>query len=316
MDGVLVIDKPQGLTSHDVVAAARRALRESRIGHTGTLDPLATGVLPLAIGRATRLVRFLTSSDKDYVATIRFGATTDSYDADGDETSRSDRHPDRAALDAALADLCDRDEQVPPAFSAKKVAGRRAYDMARRNEEVTLTAVPVQVMRAGVVAFDGWTVEIELTCSAGFYVRSFAHDLGQTVGTGAYLTALQRTRSGEFRLDEAMSLDSLFGDADGPGAREGSRETLTDWLFPMEKLLQAFPAVVVTEEGRVWVGHGRELEPGQYQPASRAHDPEPAARSPTPQATWVRLFDSHGHLLALATAGNSPGSLHPAVVLN
>jgi len=310
MDGVLVIDKPQGLTSHDVVAAARLALRESRIGHTGTLDPLATGVLPLAIGRATRLVRFLTSADKDYVATIRFGATTDSYDADGEETSRSDRHPDRAALDAALADLCDRDEQVPPAFSAKKVAGRRAYDMARRNEEVTLTAVPIEVMRADIVAFDGWNVEIALTCSAGFYVRSFAHDLGKAVGTGAYLTALQRTRSGEFRLDEAMSLDSLLGDADGPGAREGSRETLTDWLFPMEKLLQGFPAVVVTEEGRVWVGHGRELRPGQYQLST------PESQSTTPEATWVRVFDSHGHLLALATAGNSPGSLHPAVVLN
>src|SRR4051794_22793180 len=310
MDGVLVIDKPQGLTSHDVVAAARRALRESRIGHTGTLDPLATGVLALAIGRATRLVRFLTSADKDYVATIRFGATTDSYDADGEETSRSDRHPDRAALDVALTDLCARNEQLPPAFSAKKIAGRRAYDMARRNEEVTLAAVPVEVMSAGVVAFDGWTVEIALTCSAGFYVRSFAHDLGQAVGTGAYLTALQRTRSGEFRLDEAMSLDSLFGDADGPGAREGSRETLADWLFPMEKLLQGFPAVVVTEEGRVWIGHGRELGAAQYQlPAANAEPPKP-------EPTWVRLFDGHGHLLALATAGNSPGSLHPAVVLN
>src|SRR5690349_13200388 len=129
MDGVLVIDKPQGLTSHDVVAAARRALRESRIGHTGTLDPLATGVLPLAIGRATRLGRCLTNGDKGCVVSCRCGATTDSYDADGDETSRSGRRPDRAALDAALGDLCGRDEQLPPACSAKKVAGRRAYGM-------------------------------------------------------------------------------------------------------------------------------------------------------------------------------------------
>src|SRR3954466_2034425 len=168
MDGVLVIDKPQGLTSHDVVAAARRALRESRIGHTGTLDPLATGVLPLAIGRATRLVRFLTSSDKDYLATIRFGATTDSYDADGEETSRSDTHPDRSALDEAVQGLRGRYAQMPPAFSAKKVAGTRAYELARRKQEVVSTPVPVDVSRAEVVAFDGWSAQVALTVSAGF----------------------------------------------------------------------------------------------------------------------------------------------------
>ena len=189
----------------------------------------------------------------------------------------------------------------------EEVVARSFVERVARQRNI---ALPGGDMRADIVAFDGWNVEIALTCSAGFYVRSFAHDLGKAVGTGAYLTALQRTRSGEFRLDEAMSLDSLLGDADGPGAREGSRETLTDWLFPMEKLLQGFPAVVVAEEGRVWVGHGRELGPGQYQLST------PESQSTTPEATWVRVFDSHGHLLALATAGNSPGSLHPAVVLN
>jgi len=330
MDGILVIDKPQGLTSHDVVAAARRALRESRIGHTGTLDPLATGVLPLAIGRATRLVRFLTPSDKDYLATIRFGATTDSYDADGEETSRSDRHPDRHGLEAALAGLRGRYDQLPPAFSAKKIAGRRAYDLARRNEAVTLTAVPVEASRAEVMAFDGWSAQIGLTCSAGFYVRSFAHALGEAVGTGAYLEALQRTRSGEFRLDGAMALEDLYSDADAPGARDGSREAVLNWLIPMEDLLKDFPAAVLTEEGRVRVGHGREVGPGQYQfPTPDSRGPgfkirsltsdfqarQPAARGPKPE-DWVRLLDSAGHLLALATAGPVPGSLHPTVVLN
>jgi tRNA pseudouridine55 synthase len=323
MDGLLVIDKPQGLTSHDVVAAARRAMRESRIGHTGTLDPLATGVLPLAIGRATRLVRFLASSDKDYVATIRFGATTDSYDADGEETSRSDRHPDRDGLEAALVPLRGRYDQLPPAFSAKKVGGRRAYDLARRHEEVTLTAVPVQVDRAEVVAFDGWSVQVALTCSAGFYVRSFAQALGQAVGTGAYLEALQRTRSGHFRLDEAMSLEDLYGDANAPGARDGSREAVLDWLIPMEELLKDFPPVVVTEEGRVWVGHGRELGPAQYelptpdvQIPGDSQSPKSTGQHRRPEVAWVRVFDRAGRLLAMATTGESPGSLHPAVVLN
>jgi tRNA pseudouridine55 synthase len=326
MDGILVIDKPQGLTSHDVVAVARRALRESRIGHTGTLDPLATGVLPLAIGRGTRLVRFLSSSDKDYLATIRFGATTDSYDADGEETSRSDKHPDRAAIDAALLTLRGRYDQLPPAFSAKKVGGRRAYDMARRNEEVTLKPVPVEVTRADLVAFDGWSAQVALTVSAGFYVRSLAHALGEAVGTGAYLEALQRTRSGEFRLEEAMSLDELCGDAETPGAREGSREAVLDWLIPMDRLLTEFPAVRVTEEGRVWIGHGRQLGPEQYErrlpeseaetKVSEALPPAERDRPASTEGTWVRLVDADGRLLALATAGPTPGSLHPAVVLN
>jgi len=305
MDGILIIDKPQGLTSHDVVAAARRALRESRIGHTGTLDPLATGVLPLAIGRATRLVRFLTSSDKDYLATIRFGATTDSYDADGEETSRSDTHPDRSALDEAVQGLRGRYAQMPPAFSAKKVAGTRAYELARRKQEVVLTPVPVDVSRAEVVAFDGWSAQVALTVSAGFYVRAFAHSLGQAVGTGAYLQGLQRTRSGEFRLEEAMALDDLSTDDDGVGARDGSHERVLDWVIPMDRLLSSFPAVRVTDEGRVWVGHGRALTAEQYEQCEG-----PAS------GDWIRLFDSSGHLLAVATPGSSPGSLHPTVVLN
>jgi tRNA pseudouridine55 synthase len=308
MDGVLIIDKPGGLTSHDVVAVARRALRESRIGHTGTLDPLATGVLPLAIGRATRLVRFLIASDKDYLATIRFGATTDSYDADGEETSRTDRHPDRSAVDDALGGLRGRYEQLPPPFSAKKIGGRRAYDLARRHEDVTLTPVPVDVTRADLLAFDGWSAQVAVTCSAGFYVRRFAHSLGQEVGTGAFLEALQRTRSGQFSLDEAMGLDDLTSDREVPTARDGSREAVLEWLIPLPDLLTDFPSVIVTDEGRVWVGHGRELDP-------RVFAPDP--RSPAPGASgWTRVFDEHGHLLAVATAGHSPGSLHPAVVLN
>ena len=314
VDGVLVIDKPPGLTSHDVVAVARRALRESRIGHTGTLDPLATGVLPLAIGRATRLVRFLTASDKDYIATIRFGATTDTYDVDGEPTSRSDRRPSATDLDAAVAALRGRYEQMPPPFSAKKIGGQRAYDLARRKEEVTLTPVPVHVLSADIEAFDGWSARIALTVSSGFYVRSFAHTLGQSLGTGAFLEALQRTRSGEFRLDEAMTLDELCGDPEAPGAKHGSREMILDWLIPMERLLTTFPAATVTDEGRLWIGHGRELSPSQLRAADRGGSD--AGVTVTHTAEWVRLLDAEGHLLALATPGKQPGSLHPSVVLN
>jgi tRNA pseudouridine55 synthase len=298
MDGLLVVDKPQGMTSHDVVAVARRRLREKRIGHTGTLDPLATGVLPLACGRATRLVRFLTASDKDYDATIRFGLTTDSYDITGEETSRSAVRPSRERLDEALASLRGDYLQMPPAYSAKKVAGRRAYDLARKDEPVTLTAVPVSVTRAEVMDFDGDRARIELTCSAGFYVRALAHRLGELVGAGACLEALRRTRSGDFRLESALTLDALVEEEDAAAG----------FLIPMEELLPRMPAIRVTDEGLQRVSHGRELEPRHLIGTLEVRD------DLTVQP-YTRLFDAGGQLLALATSGGTPGSLHPSVVL-
>jgi len=294
VDGVVVIDKPQGLTSHDVVAAARRALREKRIGHTGTLDPMATGVLPLACGRAARLVRFLTASDKDYEAAIAFGFTTDTLDVTGSETSRSDRYPELATVEQSLASLTGDYLQMPPAYSAKKVAGTRAYELARRDEPVALTAVPVKVPRVELLAFDGRTARVALTCSAGFYVRSFAQSLGELVGTGACLQALRRTRSGEFGLGDAVSLAVLAESPDAAAAR----------VVPLERLLERFPAVHLTSEERVFVAHGRMLE--------RSID---RTESDPASTEWVRLVDPDGRLVALATPGTRPGSLHPAVVL-
>jgi len=293
MDGVLIIDKPEGLTSHDVVAVARRVLGEKRIGHTGTLDPLATGVLPLACGRATRLVRFLTASDKEYDASIRFGVTTDTLDVTGAETSRSRAAPSREGLVDALASLTGEYLQMPPAFSAKKVGGRRAYEFARRDEPVVLTAAPVRVPRLELLDFGDDRCRISLTCSAGFYVRSLVRDLGERCGTGACLEALRRTRSGDFRLDEAIPLDALDID------------TL---LIPMEKLLSHFPAVTVTSEGLARVSHGQQV---------RASDLVGAG--PSGAAAWVRLLDASGALVGLATqgplSGTPSGLLHPEVVL-
>ena len=297
MNGVLVIDKPQGLTSHDVVAAARRALDEKRLGHTGTLDPLATGVLPLAVGRATRLVRFLTASDKDYDATIRLGVTTDSYDVTGTETSRTDLVPSRDVLLAAVATLTGDYLQPPPPFSAKKIDGRRAHRIARLGQPVALTPVPVRVPRADLIEFAGGRARVALTCSTGFYVRSFAHALGELAGSGACLEALRRTRSGEFGLDVAISMERLR-DASGAGAS----------LIALERLLGRFPAATLTDRGRVHASHGRELEAGDY-------DEGPLDADVPRDSSWVRLFDSTGTLVALATPGHARGSLHPSVVL-
>ena len=312
MDGVLVVDKPEGLTSHDVVAAARRLLGEKRIGHTGTLDPLATGVLPLACGRATRLVRFLSASDKDYEATILFGVTTDTLDVTGQETGRSGATPSRGALLAAMQSLEGEQMQVPPAYSAKKVGGRRAYDFARRDEPVELAAVPVRVSRLELLEFGDDRCRVSLTCSAGFYVRALVRDIGARCGTGACLEALRRTRSGDFTLEEAIPLDALHGGTAVRGAgpverREegrGGPADLETLLIPMEDLLPHMPAVTVTAEGLARVSHGQHVRPVDL-----------AGPQPSGAAEWVRLLDAGGALVGLGTPQRPSGFLHPEVVL-
>jgi tRNA pseudouridine55 synthase len=295
------------VTSHDVVAVARRALGEKRIGHTGTLDPLATGVLPLALGRATRLVRFLSSADKDYEAVIRFGLTTDSYDITGAETSRSDTVPSREDVECGLVSLRGEYHQMPPAYSAKRVGRQRAYTLARRDQPVELKAVPVRVSRADLLELSGTRAVVVIRCSAGFYVRSFAQALGALTGAGACLEALRRTRSGDFTLAAAVSLDMLAADASSAAAR----------VIPLDELLPGMPAARLTDEGRRRVIHGREIEAAHLAPGGRPAtlDPHPPGDRDGAYGHWVRLLDASHRLVALATQ-DAPGSaLHPAVVL-
>lgn len=303
MDGVLVIDKPAGLTSHDVVAVARRCLGERRIGHTGTLDPLATGVLPLACGRATRLVRFLSGASKDYEAAIRFGVTTDTYDVTGTETGRTARAPAIEAVESALQALRGDYTQVPPAFSAKKVDGRRAYAMARAQQAVALEPVPVRVWRADVLSLHDDLGTFAITCSAGFYVRAFAHALGQLVGTGACLEALRRTRSGEFTIDRTVTIADVQRDPRAAAAG----------LQPMDGLLPGIPAVRLDDEGERRVAHGRVVTVEHYTSVAPGSAP---AEAPTDAADgWVRLLDRQGRLAAMGRPVDPPGALHPSVVL-
>jgi tRNA pseudouridine55 synthase len=291
-EGGLVIDKPQGLTSHDVVAVARRVLGQPRIGHTGTLDPLATGVLPLLLGRATRLAQFLSGATKTYEATVRFGMATTTCDATGAPIgSPSSDRPNRQQLDAALERFRGVFEQQPPAVSAKKVAGRRAYELARRDAPVALAPASVEIQRLEVVEFDGDTARLLLDCSAGFYVRALARDLGQVLGMGAHLAALRRTRSGDFGLDGSVSVDALVatGGAD---------------VRPMSALLSHLPAAILTDEGRARVARGQSPGPTEW-----------SWRTLPPGANegFVRLVDGVGELAAVARW--TPELLRPVVVL-
>ncbi len=213
--GILLVDKPGGVTSHDVVARARRALGTRKIGHAGTLDPMATGLLVLGVGPATRLLTYLVGLDKTYEATIRLGVSTDSDDADGSVTDRADPAAVAAVADSAISEemtaLTGRISQVPSTVSAIKVGGKRAYDLARAGQEVQLKARDVTVSRFDLLALrrspdgDGIDLEVVVDCSSGTYIRALARDLGAALGTGGHLTALRRTRIGPFHVDDAVA---------------------------------------------------------------------------------------------------------------
>jgi tRNA pseudouridine55 synthase len=301
MDGLIVIDKPAGPTSHDVVAQVRRLLRERRIGHTGTLDPLATGVLPLVIGRATRLARFLSGADKRYRATIRLGWATDSGDAEGRPLGEpwTGPAPAREAIDAALDGSRGAFLQQPPVFSAKKIGGVRSHELARKDATLAPLPRPVEVTghRIDIVALDGMSLTVDVHCSAGFYVRALAHDLGLRTGVGAHLEALRRTASGKLTLHDAVRLEDL--EADGGAAKA---ETA---LVPMSGMLEELRAVMLTEAGETRIRHGRDIG------AADVDGPMP---EPAP-GEHVRLFGRSGALLALAERGRALHSLHPALVL-
>jgi tRNA pseudouridine55 synthase len=317
MHGALLVDKPKGPTSHDVVAFARRALTTRAIGHTGTLDPLATGLLVLLIGHATRLSRFLVTDEKEYIADVRLGIATATYDAQGldlEPSAAPDRGPttvDPASIApdrirAVLGDFVGTFPQMPPAFSAKKVDGVRAYQKARKREPVDLKPVEVTVRELDVVsddvgisapgprAPDPTLLRLRIVCGAGFYVRSLAHDIGQLLGCGAHLEALRRTRAGQFSVADALSLEGL----------ERAGDTIGGRLLDPNILLAAMPAVTPTEEGQRRAWNGNTLAPAHLQ----ARVPGP------PGGAKVRVLSPSGAVLAVAER-RADGLLHPLVVL-
>jgi tRNA pseudouridine55 synthase len=308
LDGLLVVDKPAGPTSHDAVARVRRALGERRIGHTGTLDPAATGVLCLVLGRATRLAQFLSSSDKTYEAVVRFGFATDTGDADGRATRASGASgmPARDAVEAALDAFRGTFMQQPPAFSAKKIGGRRSHELARararagetgdRGDLADLPApVGVTVHRLDIVGLEADRVTLRVHCSAGFYVRSLAHDLGERLGVGAHLVALRRTRSGDVTLETAIPLDAV--------ERDPARAAAA--IVPLRDVLPVLPVIMLSAEGVKRAINGCEL----------SERDSVSVQPPASPKLLYRLVDPAGDLVAIARPSARPGFLHPAVVL-
>jgi len=306
------------------VARLRRVLREKRIGHTGTLDPMAIGVLLMVVGKATRLAKFLSTDSKSYEATVRFGFATDTADAEGLPLGpRSERPmPPREAIDAALDAFRGTFMQQPPAFSAKKIDGQRSYALARnaRNDRLkpsraVVSALPappsappalpaparVTTTRLDIVAIDADTVTLSVDCSAGFFIRSLAHDLGERLGVGAHLAALRRTRVGDFGLDRALALD----------AAEREPQTAIDALVPLAAMLPDLGCVTLTAAGAARVAHGQEVGLGDAVHVS-TFTVHPSDLSTGP---CVRLLDPSGELVAIADQNPASGALHPSVVL-
>lgn len=298
MTGVLLIDKPSGPTSHDVVARVRNTARERSVGHTGTLDPMATGLLPLVMGKATRLAPYLTGSDKTYEAEIRLGVETSTDDAQGtplgDVPSLTAALPDLIAVESALLAFSGTFDQVPPKVSAKRVDGHKSYDLARADKAVELKPVPVTVRELTLEGCEAGRVRLRVTASAGFYVRALARDLGRALGCGAHLSALRRTRSGHF--DVANALPLAEAERLGP-------DVVAHVISPADALSH-FPSVVCTEFGFKRATHGNPLAPdhlaGRFVPVTAAGEK-------------VRILDEAGQLVALADSRG--GELHPTVVL-
>jgi tRNA pseudouridine55 synthase len=293
MNGVLIIDKPSGLTSHDVVNRARRILQQRAVGHLGTLDPLATGVLPLVLGNMTRLAQFYLHSDKSYEGVIRFGFATDTYDAEGAPTSE----PKEPCLTFDQVREFAKNfqgtiEQIPPPFSAKKIHGVPAYKLARKQKEVPLKPVQVEIKHFDILSIESARAHFQAGVASGTYMRSIAHEMGKLAGCGAHLESLRRTAVAEFELKEAHTLEELAAAAQG---REAS--LIEEMLVHPRKLLPLLPCVTATDEMASNIRHGRPVNLPEF---SRARE--------------VKVFYGQRDLIAIST--RVAGTLfHPRIVL-
>lgn len=314
MDGVLIIDKPAGWTSHDVVARVRRSLGEKRVGHTGTLDPFATGVLVMLVGRATRLAQFLANAVKEYEAVIRFGYATETGDSTGERRALTD---ERARIETRLCSWSDREieeaiqalrgeiDQVPPMYSAKKVKGQKLYELARRGEEIERARVRVTVHEFEAMKPDGamlrpnedgtCDLSVRVVCSAGTYVRALAESLGENLGTGAHLDSLRRTRAGDFRIEEATGLDELKERMEA-----GDTASL---LLSTDAALSFMPFLHLTAEEARRARHGL------------AVFLTVAASAKYSDGEHLRMRDESGELIGVGVFEARSAMLHPRVVI-
>jgi tRNA pseudouridine55 synthase len=275
MHGVLIIDKPAGMTSHDVVSRVRRILHERSVGHLGTLDPMATGVLPLVVGSFTRLAQFYTRAEKTYEGVVRFGFATDTYDAEGESAGPTTSVTlDYDQISVLAANFRGVIEQTPPPFSAKKIHGVPAYKLARKHKDVVLQPVQVEIKELEIMSVEGERARFRARVASGTYMRSVAHDMGLRLGCGAHLEQLRRTAVAEFTLDNAVPLDQL----------DAVKASEQDFFVPPRKLLPQLPCVTAEDASVARIRSGRPVNLPEF---SRARQ--------------VKVFHGQAELVAIAT---------------
>jgi tRNA pseudouridine55 synthase len=308
MDGSLIIDKPRGITSHDVVARVRRAAATRRVGHAGTLDPFATGVLVVCVGRATRLVQFLVGLEKEYLATLRLGYATDTQDETGKQITPLTSSKELRSEDVldVLKEFIGPQLQTPPMFSAKKVRGERLHRAAREGREVEREPARITVYSMDMVERDGTRVIerqdgtrdifIRVSCSSGTYVRTLAHDIGQRLGVGAHLAELRRAAVGRFDLSSAVTVDEVL--------RRGDEGELEGILVSPARTVGHLPRLSFEGQDLIYIRQGRQIAVGCG-----------LSGSTTDRKPWVRLCDSEGNLVAVGEFDRGSGTARPRVVL-
>ncbi len=320
MDGALIIDKPAGLTSHDVVARVRKIIREKRVGHTGTLDPFATGVLVVLVGRATRLAQFLSGAEKEYEAVIRLGYATDTGDITGTRVlseppavaggpnaeARSTQSIRKEEIEAALASLRGEIDQTPPMYSAKKIAGEKLYQLARRGEVVERKAIRVTISQFEGLTIDGSLLNsnedetndlaVRVVCSAGTYVRTLAESVGERLGVGAHLSELRRTRAGQFKIEDAITLDRL--------SEVEQSDSIEQVLIAPDAALAHVPFVNLDADDTRRVQHGIDIAT------------EGTRSADWPEGQAVRIRDAAGVLIAVGAYQRDREVIHPRVVID
>lgn len=306
MDGLILVHKPLFLTSHDVVDRIRKIVGMRRVGHFGTLDPLATGLLLIGTGRATRLFPFFSGLDKTYQGSVTFGTATDTYDAEGQPIGSECRdYPSRERIEQALTAFRGNISQIPPPYSAKKIAGKPSYRLARDKQKVELQPIQVRIDAFDLMDYRPPVLDVEITCSSGTYIRSLAHDLGREVDCGAHLTRLVRTRIGSYLVKNSFTLEQM--------ARFSPASHPAPFLVPMEDLFLDWPKILLNTSGVDLARNGNLVFPENFQTFSAGESGDLPA--PSGENTVLRLFTPQGRLLAFARKHSEKSGLHPFLVV-
>lgn len=310
MDGIILVHKPELLTSHDVVLKVRQFLGIQKIGHFGTLDPMATGLLILGVGKAARLFPFFSKMDKKYEGMIRLGLSTDTYDSTGNPSSEiSHDFPEKNDLVSAMKSFTGEIQQLPPPFSAKKIKGKPFYKLARQKKDFERKLIQIKIHRFDLIKYDPPYLEFEAFCSSGTYIRSLANDLGNKIGCGAHLTKLVRKSIGEFSLKDSFKLQEI-----GKLSRNG---LFSSFIIPMENILTHLPKIILDEKGEKLIRHGNKVTKEHISKVEIYKNDKEFIQSNNflENHSITRIFSRNGKLIALAKKQNKQNTLHPFLVI-